>query len=528
MSTIRDKKHELQRAKAKLIADKNALRKEYKAILQKDDADQKPEDAPRLTEIENALDDHDQKIADHDERIGKCERALEMDGNEEEPADPGSTAETSFNGDGTVRRGTPASAKPTPKQGKGLKAARFAVGAMLLRMNNSRQDVANFVSATFKDDDVAKALNTTGVATGGALIPQAFSNEIIELLRAETVIRSLEPTTIEMPMGNLTIPRLAGGATAAYQGELDDIVASQETFDDIQLNAKKLTALVPVSNDLIRRAPGNIEMIVRDDMVQSLKRREDLAFMIGDGSLGTPVGLLNQCAASAKFSVLAFAALDNATVLTAVVGVLLGMRLQLVNNFSRMIRPAWIMTPTTETFLLGLRDQVGNFVYRAEMKAGTLDGYRFKVTQQLPTNLSVPAFGGGTVNQGAYLMLVDMADVIIAETMNMYIDASDVASYKDSGGNMVSAFTRDQIAFRIIEEHDFAVRHQASVCVATVPSWAPAGWTNYGGGGAFYIQAPSGDMSAAPSTWGVAAPTGSNNPGSIGANVAGGLLPGRP
>jgi HK97 family phage major capsid protein len=98
-----------------------------------------------------------------------------------------------------------------------------------------------------------------------------------------------------MPAGNLTIPRLAAGATAGYQGELDDISSSQETFDDLQLNAKKLTALVPVSNDLIRRAPSNIEAIVRDDMVQSLARREDLAFLLGDGSGNSPIGLLNLC-----------------------------------------------------------------------------------------------------------------------------------------------------------------------------------------------------------------------------------------
>ena len=112
------------------------------------------------------------------------------------------------------------------------------------------------------------------------------------------VFRDCDPTIVDMPMGNLTIPRLAAGATAGYQGELDDMASSQETFDDIQLNAKKLTALVPVSNDLLRRAPANLEQIVRDDMVQSLARREDLAFLLGDGSGGSPVGLLNQCAAA--------------------------------------------------------------------------------------------------------------------------------------------------------------------------------------------------------------------------------------
>jgi HK97 family phage major capsid protein len=305
--------------------------------------------------------------------------------------------------------------------------------------------------------------------------------------------------------------------------------SSQETFDDLQLNAKKLTALVPVSNDLIRRAPSNIEAIVRDDMTQTLARREDLAFMLGDGSGNSPIGLLNLCPAANKLAVAAFTATDNATILTAVNAVLLSMKLTLVNNFCRMIRPFWIFTPTTEMFLLGLRDQVGNFVYKDEMEGSAkLWGIPYKTTQQLPTNLSAPTYPSGTANDGSYIFLADFADVILAETYNMVVDASDVASYKDSGGNVVSTFTRDQTAFRIITEHDLNVRHQASIAVGLLPAWAPAGWAGFAAGAAYYIQAPSGDMSAAPSTWGVAAPTGSNNPSTSAAVAPGGTLPGRP
>jgi HK97 family phage major capsid protein len=330
-------------------------------------------------------------------------------------------------------------------------------------------------------------------------------------------------------MGNLTIPRLAAGATAGYQGELDDISSSQETFDDLQLNAKKLTALVPVSNDLIRRAPANIEGIVRDDMVQTLARREDLAFLLGDGSGNSPIGFINLCNANAKLAVAPFTATDNLTILSAVTAVLLSMRLTLTNNFSRMIRPRWITTQTTEAFLLGLRDQVGGFVYKAEMETSkTIWGIKYEMTQQLPTNLSAPVLGGGTANDGTYLFLADFADVVLAETYQMVVDASDVAAYKDSGGNMVSTFTRDQTAFRIITEHDFNLRHQASLAAALLPAWAPEGWAGYGPGAPYYVQAPSNDMSAAPSTWGVAPPTGSNNPGNSAANAPGGTQPGRP
>ena len=517
------KLHDLKKARAEMRADLKGLKGQ---LMQKLEELPIEEEAPEeVTDLHDRVTALEAKLAEHETRITQMETAIDDDATDAAPVDD--EAEKRFAGGFGRAWQQPGHGEAPRPQGKGFKAARFAFCQVIAR-SHGLVAAANFAGRVLQDNDVAKALNTTGVSTGGALIPQAFSNEIIDLLRAETVVRDCEPTIVDMPTGNLTIPRLAAGATAGYQGELDDMSASQETFDDLHLNAKKLTALVPVSNDLLRRASQNLERIIRDDMVQALARREDLAFLLGDGSGNSPIGLLNLCPATNKLIAAPFADDSNATILSAVNGVLLGLRLTLKNNFCRMIRPRWILTPTTEAFLMGLRDQVGNFVYKDEMAdKGTLWGIPYKVTQQLPTNLSAATAAGSTANDGAYIFLADFADVILAETYNMVVDASDVASYKDAGGNLVSTFTRDQTAFRIITEHDFNIRHWASVAVALLPAWAPAGWTGYAGGSPFYLQAPNDDMSAAPSTWGVAPPTGSNNPGNSSANAPGGSQPGR-
>ena len=462
--------------------------------------------------------------------------AMEAEGAEPAPgADPDAVIEQSWQGvmgaDGRItphgygEKQAAAAVANDPLKGKGFKFARFAMGVVQAKSGLGFQGAAQFVQRRFGDTSVAKALNTAGVATGGALVPQDFSMEIIELLRAETIIRQAGPVNLPMPLGNMTIPRLVAGAQAGYQGELDDIASSQETFDDLQLNAKKLTALVPVSNDLIRRAPIGVEAIVRDDLIQTIARREDLAFILGDGSGGSPVGLLNQAAASNKLTILPFAATDNATIFTAVSATLFMLRLTLKQNMSRMLRPRWLMGPQSEAFLMGILTPFGQYAYKDEMEGGKLLGIPYSVSQQLPSNLNTNTTAAPAAN-GSYLFLVDFADVILAETMNVMVDASDVASYADGAGNSVSTFTRDQTAFRIIEEHDLGLRHQASVAVAVLPGWYPAGST-LNGGVAYYVQAPSGDMSAAPSTWGSAAPTGSNLPANIAAVVPGGTLPGR-
>lgn len=510
MATLTEKKHELLRKRQQLTD-------EFAALVNKDhgEADQPAEDVTRLDAIETELKGLKPKI-------DQCDRAIELQAATARPLDSvGRVIDQDGNPNEPLT--VPATARLfTAGNEKGFKAARFMIGMAQMRHMGQARTV-EWMMNRFGDEDVAKALNTTGVSTGGALIPQAFLPEVIELLRARVVVRSLQPMIVPMPLGNLTIPRLAAGAQAGYQGELDDIAVSQETFDDVQLNAKKLTALVPVSNDLIRRSPIGVETIVRDDLIATMARREDIAMLRGDGSGGSVIGILNQASAANKLTVAAFGASDNATVLTAVVAVLNAMRLTLEQGMSREIRPAWIFPPSIKWFLAGLRDQVGNFVFKDEIMAGTLMGIPYRITQQLPDNLTT-----GSGANGAEMYLVDFADIVLGETYNMAVDASDVASYKDAGGTMVSTYQRDQTLFRVIEEHDLAVRHQASIVIATCPAWIPPGYTGASGGRSFFIQALTNDSSAAPSTWGAAPPTGSNNPGNVAANAPGGTQPGRP
>lgn len=357
------------------------------------------------------------------------------------------------------------------KEKRGVKAARYVLGLLHARFNHvSMEKAAEFVSHRFGDDIVARALNSGVTGEGGALIPQDFMADLIELLRASTAVRGSNPMEIGMPMGNITIPRLAGGATAAYQSELDDISVSQERFDDVNLVAKKLTAMVPVSNDLIRRAPIGVEEVVRDDLVQTVARREDLAFLRGDGTDKGPIGMRHLALPANIITVTAMpAAPAPGDQLTAILAGASAAILTLQNGMSRMLRPTWIMAPTTARFISTARDQVGGFYFKDEMARGMFEGYPVKLTQQIPTNLVMT-----TYTKASEVYFVDMADFIIADTYNVVVDASDVAAYND-GVSMVSAFQRDQSLFRVIAEHDCNMRHLQSLVVLLTQDWAFSG-----------------------------------------------------
>lgn len=478
MSGLSQKRRELQRRRAEIVGKMGAL------VKQEDDADKPLDDEQSSTFDElaaalAAIDQRLQHIAAAMQAAANGAADIGGDGEGEDDdttGDAALTATVQRNGSFRVQGATlPAQVRADPdaglKEKRGIKAARFVLGLLHARYNKvSIEKAAEFITNRFGDAVVARALNTGITGEGGALIPQDFMADLIELLRALTAVRGASPMEVGMPMGNLTIPRLAGGATATYQNELDDIGISQERFDDVNFVAKKLTAMVPVSNDLIRRAPIGVEEVVRDDLLQTIARREDLAFMRGDGADKGPVGMRSLVLPANLITVTAMpVAAAPGDQLTAILAGSSAAILALQNGMSRMIRPVWIMAPTVRRFIATARDQVGGFYFKDEIERGMFEGYPVRMSQQIPTNLAI-----GTFATGSEIYFVDMADFVIADTYNVVVDASDVAAYND-GTSMVSAFQRDQSLFRVIAEHDCNMRHLQSLVVLLTQDWTFAG-----------------------------------------------------
>ena len=338
------------------------------------------------------------------------------------------------------------------KRDKGLQVARMV--RALAATKGDPERAAVYAKKNFDDDEIVKALEVSTPQAGGYIVPEQYSAEIIELLRPQTVVRRMGAVTVPMPTGTLNIPTLAGGGSASYIGENTDIPKTQPSFGTVQLTWKKLAAIVPISNDLLRFSSPAADMIVRDDLVAAMAQREDAAFIRDDGQNNTPKGLRFWAPSVNAIPANATASLD--TVTTDLGKLVLALKQANV----RFIRPGWLMSPRTEMYLLTLRDGNGNYAFRPEMLAGRLFGYPYAVTTQIPENLE----GNKTE-----VYLVDFADAIIGESTQLIIDASTEASYIDDG--LKSAFSLDQTVIRVIAEHDFAMRHAASVAVLTGVKW---------------------------------------------------------
>jgi len=262
-----------------------------------------------------------------------------------------------------------------------------------------------------------------------------------------------------MNSGSLTMPYLSSGSSAAYVGENNNISKSEPEFGQLQLSAKKLAGLVPISNDLLRDSSPNVDNIVRDDMVQTLGLREDLAFIRDDGTENKPKGM-RHWADTVRDRTTDGALANVVTDLSTAVRTL-------EQNDVDLVRGGWAMSPRTKWHLMSLLDGNGNYVFRGEMLGGNLMTFPFQVTTQIPNNLADLATSGTDFSE---LYFADFNSLIIGENTQLLVDVFPGGAYHD-GSNVVSGISSDQTVMRILARHDFGARHRGKEIVVTLVDW---------------------------------------------------------
>lgn len=361
--------------------------------------------------------------------------------------------------------------KTASRREPGLALARCIRATAAARMQGTGPEGAIQVLRQWGDDDLAeswtgarqKAMTAGDATAGGFLVPVEFVQDFIAVLRSAAVMRKLGTPTIPLPTGTAKIGKGTAGATANYVGESTNAPKTGVSTGQLTLSFKKLMALVPVSNDLLRYSSPGADMIVRNDLVASMATKEDSAFIRGDGTNGSPRGLRFWAPAANVIQA-------NGTVSIQNVATDLGKLMsQLMEADIPMINPAWIMAPRTKNFLATLATTVGSFIYKDEMAMGTLWGYPIGVTTGVPTNLD---FTGAASNDESEVYFSDLGQGLIGEAESLTVDASQEAAYHD-GSSVQSAWSRDETTVRAIAEHDFIMRYDKAVAVLAGVDWAP-------------------------------------------------------
>ena len=162
----------------------------------------------------------------------------------------------------------------------------FAFGQMAKMIGRNDKKAYNWL---VENGYYTKGQNETTDADGGYLVPQILAREII-FLRDKFGVMRQNARVMGMSSDNLNVPKNSASTTAYWPAENTNITASQVTFTNVQVLAKKLAILTQVSSELNEDSIVDVGSALAEDMAYVMAYNEDLATFLGDGT-GTYGGI---------------------------------------------------------------------------------------------------------------------------------------------------------------------------------------------------------------------------------------------
>ncbi|AZO29418.1 phage major capsid protein [Mesorhizobium sp. M1B.F.Ca.ET.045.04.1.1] len=314
-----------------------------------------------------------------------------------------------------------------------------------------------------KEFDLAqrtRALNSGSAAAGGVLVPEAMSSEIIDVLRPMTTFLQGGPRRVPLVNGSYKMPKAASGATAGWRGEGQAIAKSQPTFKEINMVAKYVDALVPITNQLIRYSLPDVRGWVEMDMANVMGVEIDRAAYLGEGTAYTPLGITK----ISGVTVVTLTATGTSPTIAQIEADASSAELGMMNANLPMLGAKWVMSPRTFIFLQNQRDGNGNRYYPELQNANpTWRNKPVLVTTQNPVN-------GGAGTDETEIWLVAFGHVLFGEGMGISFSVSTEATVV-TNGTAVSAFQNDLTYIKASTEADFDMRYLEAVSVIPGVRW---------------------------------------------------------
>lgn len=287
--------------------------------------------------------------------------------------------------------------------------------------------------------EIRNAASSVVPSDGGFLVPERLRSQLLEVALESAVVRS-RATVVPMDSARVPFPTidvtsnassLFGGMIAYWAEESAALTEAEPRFGRVTLDAKKLTGLSVVPNELLQDSIISFSALIERLWPMVLAFEEDSAFMTGNGA-GQPLGFLG----AGNPAAIAVPAENGQAASTIVYE-------NIVKMYARMLpsslsRAVWIISPDTipELFTMALSVGTGGnsvFVVNAAAPGPmTLFGRPIVVTEK-----------ANTLGSRGDLAFVDLSYYLVGDRQSM--TASSSTDWK---------FGNDQTAYRIIQRVD--------------------------------------------------------------------------
>lgn len=282
-----------------------------------------------------------------------------------------------------------------------------------------------------------RALDTT-TGTGG-VNSQVLYSDFISILRNKLVIQALGARYMGGLVGNLSIPRQNGAASAYWFTEGSAPNASNQTLDSVALSPKSVGATTSITRKFAKQTSMDAEAFVREDLASILALAIDAAAIRGSGIGAEPEGILAMSgigSVTAGGVALTFPKVVALETALATANADIGSLAYLTNPHVR-----GALKTTVENNNAG-----ANYIWRGD---NTVNGYKAMATNAVPSQIGA----GGSEDDGSYSAMIfgNWNDLIIAQWGGL-----EVLVDPYTGG------VPGSLKISVAQDVDIVVRHKAS------------------------------------------------------------------
>lgn len=249
----------------------------------------------------------------------------------------------------------------------------------------------------------------------------------IDVLRAAAVVLRAGGRTLTGLIGNVDIPAFLSSAAFSWIDEDDDSPDTEPTTGTLALSPKTISGSVPITRRLLKQSSPDIEMLVRNDLIEGAALGIDSGAINGTGAADDPTGILATTGVGTE--TIATAGQPTWANLVAFEGTV---------GASNALRGAlrYLITFPVMTHCKTTSKDTGSG--RFLMEGGEINGYIAEPTTQMPSN---------------GILFGNFNDVLVGFWGTLDINV-DVATKAKQGGIVLRAF----------QDVDVGVRHGASFC----------------------------------------------------------------
>lgn len=298
-------------------------------------------------------------------------------------------------------------------------------------------DVQTLKAMTTADDDTAKA---------GYNIPEELEAEVQRLVQDQYGIARREMRYLPMSGAGNSRKITTGGAISVYwTDEEGDITSTQATFGRATQTLKKLSAIVPLTEEVISDSAINLTAYVADLFAEAVAKAEDDQFFDGDGTAWT--GLLRDS------NITAVALGTDETVGSDLT--LEDLQAVLDATATPALRNGkWYMNKSVFGVIKMLKDGSSNYIF-PDLARGTskdLLGYPVVLSD------SCPASSVTTASRGMILFGDLSKGAVYGDKGGMQVKTSSEATIRNVADNAdINLFEQDMVALKVTRRVGYVV-----------------------------------------------------------------------